>query len=64
MATCPKCGGDLLALTELGAIAVLACACGLRVAGLVEHGHLIPFHDTVPILALTGGAVHVLDTVG
>ena len=65
MTTCPKCGSSLMTLVRLGDIAVLSCApCRLRIAGVVEHDHLIPFHDNVPILPLTGGAVHVLDPVG
>lgn len=65
MANCPKCQAEMLSLLRLGNQAVLACAiCRLTVSGTVEWGHLVPHQDNMPILPLTGGAVHVLDPVG
>lgn len=65
MANCPKCQAEMLSLLLLGNQAVLACArCRLTVSGTVEWGHLVPHQDSMPILPLTGGAVHVLETTG
>lgn len=66
MATCPKCKSrDNLTLSDTGPTGLLSCEpCGWLILGTIEHGHLIPYNEAEPILALTGGGTHADSSAG